>query len=150
MVLIPNAMVGTLHGRDSQFPVFTRDWNQFASRKFFGSAALVGIDMRGLGAYHRMIGIGQGLKTETIGCGAVEHHEDVNIGAKMLLKFAYYGLRIRVISVSNRMTLVGSSDGFQDFGMDASIVVAGKAATRFHGGNNVAEAPSGEAPTWPA
>jgi len=37
------------------------------------------------------------------------------------------------------MTLVGGEDSRYDFRMDARVVVAGKAASRFHGGNNVAE-----------
>ena len=58
----------------------------------------------------------------------------------MLLEFAYCGLRITVIPISNSMTLVGGEDSLYHVRMDAGIVVAGKAAPGFHSGNNVAEA----------
>ncbi len=139
MVLIPDAMVRTLHGFDGKLPIVGWNGKQFAPGKFFRSATFVGIDVRGLGADHGMIGIRQRFQAEAIGSGAVEHDEDVNVGAKMLLKFAYCGFGVGVISVSNRMTLVGGEDSRYDFRMDARVVVAGKAASRFHGGNNVAE-----------
>jgi hypothetical protein len=48
------------------------------------------------------------------------------------------------------MTLVGGENSLHDFRMDAGIVVAGKATTRFHGGNNVAEGMSVEGSDRPA
>jgi hypothetical protein len=38
------------------------------------------------------------------------------------------------------MPLVGAGNGLQHLGMNASVVIAGKTADRFHGINNVAEA----------
>src|SRR5437867_2649663 len=112
MMLIPNAMTGTTYGVNGEFAIVGRNRNQFASRKFFGSPALVGIDVSGLGADHRVIGVGQGFETEAVGGGAIEYYENVNVGAEMLLKFASCGLRITVIPISNSMTLVGGEDSF--------------------------------------
>src|SRR5437867_9655111 len=139
MVLIPDAMVRTLHGFDGKLPIVGWNGKQFAPGKFFRSATFVGIDVRGLGADHGMIGIRQRFQAEAIGSGAVEHDEDVNVGAKMLLKFAYCGFGVGVISVSNRMTLVGGEDSRYDFRMDARVVVAGNAANRLPGGHYVRE-----------
>lgn len=150
MVLITDAMVCAPDRVDGEFPIVGRNRNQFASSKFFRGTTFVGVDMSRLGADHGMIRIRQRFETEAIGCGAIEYDEDVNVGAKMLLKFAYRGLRITVISISNRMTLVGRDDGLYDFRMDAGIVVAGKAAPRFHSGNNVAEGISVRGPNCPA
>ena len=66
--------------------------------------------MSGLGADHGMIRIGQRFQAEAVGCGAIKHNEDVNVGAKMPLEFGYSGFGVGVVSVSNRMTLVGGEN----------------------------------------
>src|SRR5690242_11979573 len=105
-MLIADTVVRSSDGVNTQFSVFSGDRNQFASRKFFRSAALVGVNMGGAGADHRMKGISQSFKTETIRCRTVEYDEHVNISAEMLLKSTDCGFRVRVIPISHCMSLI--------------------------------------------
>jgi hypothetical protein len=58
----------------------------------------------------------------------------------MLFEFPHRRFGITIVSVPDDMPAVGGGDSLQYFGMDAGIIVAGKAANGFHSMNTVAEA----------
>ena len=134
-----DAMIGVTDSFDCKLAVGYGNGKKLASGKFLWSAAFVGIDVRGLAADHRVISVGQRFQAQAIGSGAIENEEDFNIRAKMLLEFLHRGRGVGIVSIAHRMTLVRFADGFQNFGVNPGIVVAGKTAGRFHVRNNVAD-----------
>ena len=139
MVLIANAMAGVADRFDREFAVAGGNGNQFAAGEFFRRATLVGVDMSSLGADHSMVRAGQSFQAEAIGRGTVEDHKDFNIRPELALEFADRRLRPGVVPVADGVTLIGFGNRLQHFGMNSGIVVAGKAACRFHVPNNVAD-----------
>src|SRR6185369_6683998 len=108
------------------------NWNQFATGKFLGSAAFIGIDMGKIGANDRMVGICESLQTQAVRGGAVENDEDFNVLSKVLFEFANGRIGVSIVSIPDRVALVHTCNRVQNFGMNPRVVVAGKAAHRFH------------------
>ncbi len=132
MVLVTDAMAGVADGFDGEFAVTGGNGNEFAAGEFFRRAAFVGVDMSGLGADYSVIRVGQSFQAEAVGRGAVEDHKNFDIRAELLLEFADRRLRPGVVPIADRVALIGAGNRLQHFGMNAGIVVAGKAARRFH------------------
>ena len=79
--------------------------------------------------------IRQCLQAQAICCGAIEDDEHLCAGAEVLPEFSYGRIGIYVIAVSNSVSSIHGGDCFQDLGMDACIVVTGKATSGFHRDN---------------
>ena len=52
----------------------------------------------------------------------------------LMFEDLYRGFGVRIISITDDVALVHGGDRLDDRGMDARIVIAGKAASRLHGG----------------
>jgi hypothetical protein len=128
VVLIANAMVGVADGRQRDLAILMGQWNQLAAGVLLRRTAFVAVDVGIVATQDRLKRPGQGLETENIRSGAVESEENCDIGSKMFLKPLDCGAGVRVVSVGDYVALVGTGDGFENFGMDTGIVVAGKAA----------------------
>ena len=90
------------------------------------------MDVRGLGADHSVIRLGEGLQAENISGGTVKNEKDLDVGAEMFLEGFDGGGCVRIITISHDMALVGGCERVQYGRMHTSIVVAGKAAGGFH------------------
>src|SRR6266566_2991918 len=134
VVLIPDPMIGRAHRLDRQLSVPGGKRNQLASGEFFRSAAFVDINMGGFGADNGMVGVGKRLQAKAIGCRAVKYKEDLDVLAEVTFEQLYRGSGVGVISIADDVALVHGGDRLDDSGMDARIVIAGKAASRLHGG----------------
>ena len=86
-----------------------------------------------------MIGLSERLQAEHVGGRAIENEEYIDVRTEVLSEFADRGFRARVVPISDDVALVDSTNSFEDVGMNAGVVVAGKAAGRFHGLNNLAD-----------
>src|SRR5260370_4946228 len=95
---------------------------------FFRCATFVGVNMRVVAAKNRMIWAIQSLQAEDVGTGSVEGEEDIDIGTEVLLEFLDGGASVRVITVGDHMSLVRTGYRFENFGMNAGIIVAGEAS----------------------
>jgi len=128
-----------LHGFDGELTVDGGDRDQLAAGEFLRRAALIGVDVGGLGADDGVVGLGESFEAEHVGGGAVEDEEDVDAVAEMFLKFLGGRLRMRVVAIADHVAVVDGGEGTENVGMDPCIIVAGKAAGRFHGGINLTE-----------
>ncbi len=66
--------------------------------------------------------------------------KDFHVRAEVLLEFADRRLGVGVVAIAHSVPDIRPGNCLQDIGMDTGVVVAGEAAGRFHGTNNVAEA----------
>src|SRR5438445_12591219 len=137
VMLIADSVIRRLHGIECQLAIGGGDGNELAASEFFGSAALVGIDVRGFGADHRVIGLGERLQTEHVGGGAVEDKKDFYLPTEMLPELSDCGGGVRVIAITDDVALVGGCDRFQNGRVNSGVIVAGKAACGLHGVDNV-------------
>src|SRR5689334_23003309 len=133
VVLVADAVVYGMHGFDGQLPLFGRNRDQLAAGKFLRSAAFVDIDMCALSADHGVVGVGQRLQTETVRSCAVKYEEDLYVVAELPLELPHRGVGVRVVPVSDHMSLVHRGKRFQDLRVYTGIVVAGKTARSLHG-----------------
>ena len=81
-----------------------------------------------------MVGAVQRLQAEHIGSSSVKGEEDFDAGSKMFFEFCDGRARVGVVTVRDDVALICTGERFENFGMDSSIVVAGK-ASRGSGGN---------------
>jgi len=132
VMLVANPVIGVAYGFDGKLALQGGNRDELASGKPFGCAAFVGIDVGGLAADHGLIRFGERLEAEAIRRGAIENKKDIDAGAEVLLEFADRRLGVAVIPIADGMTLVDRRQGAQHLGMDAGVVVAGKAAGGFH------------------
>src|SRR5580698_1900220 len=139
MVLVADPVVSMAHRLDRQLATRCIDENQFATGEFFRGAAFVGVDMGHIAANHRIVRLRKRLQAEAIRRRAIENDKDFHIRPEVLLELANRSLSVRVVPVTHRVPRIRAGNGSQDLGMDASVVVAGEAACRFHSNNNVAE-----------
>lgn len=70
--------------------------------------------------------LGQGLQAEDVRARPIESEKNCDVGSEMLFELLDGGTGVRIVAVGDYMALVGAGDGFQNFGMYASIIVAGK------------------------
>ena len=115
-----------------ELAVSTRERDQLAASKPLRGATLVGVDVSDVGAHDSVIGPCHCLQAEDIGGGAVENKKDFRVSAEVLSKFFHSRGRVGVITVTNRVAMVGVTEGCKNFRMNTSIIVAGKAANRLH------------------
>ena len=139
VVLVADTVVCALNRFHCQLAVSRGNRNELAAGEFFGRAALVHIDVGGLSADHRVIGLSERLQAEHVGGRAVENEEYIDVRTEVLSEFADRGFRVWVVSISDDMALVDSTNSFEDIVVNAGVVVTGKAAGGFHGLNNLAD-----------
>jgi len=84
--------------------------------------------MRVVAAKNRMVWAIQSLQSEDVGAGSVEGEEDIDIGTEVLFEFLDGGASVRVVTVGDHMSLVRTGYSFQNFGVDAGIIIAGEAS----------------------
>jgi hypothetical protein len=70
------------------------------------------------------------LQSKDVGAGAVKGKKNVDIGAKMLLKLPDSGAGVGIVAVGDYVTLVRAGNRCEDLWVDASVIVAGEAASR--------------------
>ena len=80
----------------------------------------------------RVVRVGQCFQAQAVRGSAVEDEKDLDVRAEMLLEFADRGFGLRIVSIGHRVALIGGGHRLQNLGMNTGIVVAGKAARRFH------------------
>lgn len=86
--------------------------------------------MRVIATQHRMIRTVQRLQPEHVRSRAIERKENVDTCTEMLLEFRNGRPRVRIVSVSNYVTLVRARNGFEYLRMHSGIIVAGKTPGR--------------------
>ena len=96
-----------------------------------GRAALVGVDVRRLGADDRLVPAQQQAQPEDVGAAAVQHQEGI-VGAEGLAQPGGGLLGPRVGAVGNRVARVRVRDRAQDRRMNARVVVAAEALGMCH------------------
>ena len=128
MMLVADAVIGVAHGVERDLAVLMRQRNQLASRMLLRSAAFVGIDVRVVAAQHRVVRPVQRLQAQHVRAGSVEGEEDINPRTEVLFELRDRRTRVRIVAVSDDVSLVGACDRLQHLGMHSGIVVAGKAA----------------------
>jgi hypothetical protein len=77
VVLVADAAEPCRNGGDGQPAVRRRHAEELAAGEAFGGAAFVDVDVRQVGADHRLVGPHQRLNAEDVGAGAVEDEENV-------------------------------------------------------------------------
>ncbi len=86
------------------------------------------MDVRGGRANDRVVAARDGGQAEHIGRCAVEHEIDGDVFAKMTLERINRALRVGGAAVGQDVAVIGSDDRLENIGVDAGVVVAGKAA----------------------
>src|SRR5690606_39190708 len=92
-----------------------------------GGAALVGVDVGGLGADDRLPVGGHRAQRDDVGGGAVEDRPGPRPLAEVAPEHVLQRLGVDVVAVGGLVAAVGVGDGLEDLGVHAGVVVAGEA-----------------------
>ena len=125
LVAAPGQPAGDQLGRD--LAVGRGDGQQLGAEDPLGRAALVGVDVRGLGADDGLVPAEQEAEAEHVRAAAVEDQVGLALGAGEPSELADRLLRPRVGAVGDRVAGVGLDDGAHDVRVGACVVVAAKA-----------------------
>ena len=93
-----------------------------------GRAALVDVDVRGLGADHRAPAVGDRLKRNHIRAGAVEDREGLGGSAEVVADDPLQVLGVHVVAVRDLVPAVGQGQSGQHLGVGSRVVVTSEAA----------------------
>ncbi len=107
------------------------DGEQLEAGHLLRGAALVHVDVGGLGGDDRAPAREQRLQRDHVGAGAVEDRVGLGALAEVAAEDVLEVGGVVVLAVGDLVAAVGQRDGGQDLGVDARVVVAGEAA---HGG----------------
>ena len=134
VVLVADPVVRRTNCVQGQFAILSGKRNQLASGEAFGRAAFVHVNVSCFGTNDRFVGAGKRLKAKAISSGAVKYEKDLDILAEVALEMANGGLGVRVVAIAHDVPAVHGSNGPEDSGMHAGIVITGKAADGLHEG----------------
>jgi len=104
-----------------------RDGEQLGTEYPLGAAALVGVDVRGLGADDRLVAAEQEAEPEHVRAASVEHQVHLTLRRGEPLEVTDGALGPWVGPVGHRVPAVGLDDGAHHIRMRAGVVVAAKA-----------------------
>jgi hypothetical protein len=128
VVLVSDAVIGVADRLESDFAIVMGKRKELASGMFFWSSAFVDINMSVVAAEDRMKRPGKGLQAENISASAVKSEKNCNIGTEMLFKLPDGRPCVMVVAIGYDVAMIGTGDGFEDFGVNAGIVITGKTA----------------------
>jgi len=131
-MLVADAVIGVANRIYVDFAVFVGQWDQFAARVLFRSAAFVGIDVGVIAAQHRLKGLGESLQAQNIRARSVEGEENCDVFPEMLFKLFYRGMSVEIGAVSDYMSLIRAGYRGEYFRVHAGVVIAGEAARRLN------------------
>ena len=102
-------------------------------RRCARGAALVDVQVRGLGADDGLVGAEGEVEAGDVGAGAVEDEKGLGMGAEVAAE-EIFGARGELISaVGGGVAFVHRRDRSHDVGVDARVVVRGEVVREAHG-----------------
>jgi hypothetical protein len=134
VVLVTDPVVRRTNCVHGQFTILSGKRDQFASCETFRRAAFVHVNVSCFGTNDRFVGAGKRLKAKAISGGAVEYEKALDILAEVAPEMANGGLGVRVVAIAHDVPAVHGCDRPEDSGMDAGVVITGKAADGLHEG----------------
>src|SRR5579864_2916993 len=132
VMFVADTVVGVTNDFYVELAIGSSDGDQLAAGELFGRATLVGVDVRRSGAEYRVIRLGQSLQAEDVRSCSVEDGKDLSLGAKVFAEGVDHEGGVGVGAVADHVAFVDECDGFENFGMNAGVVVAGEAANGLH------------------
>jgi hypothetical protein len=111
-----------------QLAVLGRDRDELAAGEPLGRAALVDVDVRGLGADDRLVGREQALQADDVGARAAPREHDGRRHAEDVVDLTDGPLGPGVGPVGQRVAGVGPGDGLEHRRVHPRRVVAGERA----------------------
>ena len=126
MVLVADPVIGVTQqfDRDLSIPMGQRD--QFATNMLFRRRTFVGVDMRVVTAQNCVIRTVQRHQTEDVCPSSVKGEEHLDPRTKMFLKLRDGRSCIRVVAVSDHVSLIDACKRLENLWMNPGVVVAGK------------------------
>jgi hypothetical protein len=132
VVLVARAREQRLKLFGAQLPVGGRQVYELAAREALRRAALVHVDVGGLGADDRVEGARDGGQRRDVRARPAEDEEDLRRPAEPLAEEADRPLGVDVVAVGDGVAVVGRAQRVHHARVDARVVVARESSLRSH------------------
>ena len=130
VVFVPDVVQMLADPGDGDLSVRRRDREQLASDVLFGGPAFGSVDMRRLGADHRLVRLHHTLKTEHVRRRPAEHEKYFRLPTQLGGDPGNGVARVWIAAVRGNVADVRGGHRFKDLGMHTGPIVARERASR--------------------
>src|SRR5713101_5451446 len=130
VMLVPDVVQMLADSRDGDLSVRRRNREQLASDVLFGGTTLGSVDVRRLGADHRLVRLHHALQAEHVRRRAAEYEKYFRITAQFGGDPGNGVARVWIAAVRRNMAEVRGGHRFKDLGMHTGPIVARERASR--------------------
>ena len=117
---------------DGDLPVGGGDVEEFAAGELLRRAAFIDVYVGRMRTNDRVMRGSGCFESQNICAGAAKNEKDFRFFSELAVKELDRVRRVRIVAVSNDVTVVSGGDGLHDFRVYAGVVVAGETAGSFN------------------